>query len=109
MKKTNGDSKHLDSHQSPHQMQADDLARFREEFEAQESELRIAHNQEDFAEGEKYILTMRDQPVLVGDDINEDDDEMVNVDLAAVEKQKTFLRAKAKLGKGTTLGLNTAD
>lgn len=107
--KANGVTNHLDSPQSDSQMHADDLARFREEYEAQEPELRIAHNQEDFAEGQRYILTMRDQPVLLEGDVNDEDDEMVNVDLDAVQKHKTFLRAKAKLSKGTTLGLNTAD
>ena len=98
----------VSTHSPNQQMDDNNLENYEANYEQNGSELRIAHNQEDFLNGEQYILTMKDQPVLLGDDINEDEEEMVNVDLNNIQKQKAFLKAKAKISKGG-LGMNTAE
>lgn len=74
-----------------------------------DNEIRIRHDQDDFIEGQKYILTMKDQPLLAGDDINDEEEELINVDLASVQKQKHVIKAKAKLSRGNKLAYDTNE
>ena len=65
-------------------------------------DLKIIHNQDDFKEGENYILTMKDQPLLADGDLNEEDEEMVNVQLNEAYKTQIYLKNKAKVTQGET-------
>ncbi|KAI9299214.1 hypothetical protein K502DRAFT_361737 [Neoconidiobolus thromboides FSU 785] len=58
---------------------------------ARGSEIQVAHNYEDFEEGEEAILTLKDANVL-----DEDDDELVNANLLEKEKLKKDLENKKK-------------
>uniref|UniRef100_A0A7S3JBA8 Uncharacterized protein n=2 Tax=Euplotes harpa TaxID=151035 RepID=A0A7S3JBA8_9SPIT len=88
---------------------ADELARFREEYESENAEIKIVHDQDDFLSGQQYILTIQDQPVLVDDDVNPSADVMVNVELATSERHKHLLKAKAKVKRGNKLAIDTSS
>lgn len=62
--------------------------------------LKITHNVDDFQEGSNVILTLKDQPILSGkfDDVelNNEEDMLMNVNLADDEKYEKLNEAKKK-------------
>lgn len=73
------------------------------------NDIKIRHNQDDFIEGQNYILTMKDQSVLRDGDVNDDEDEMENVELEAVRNLQQLKNAKAKVKRGNNLGYDTTE
>ncbi|CAI2364841.1 unnamed protein product [Moneuplotes crassus] len=70
----------------------------------EEAQIKINHNQDDFLEGENYVLTMKDTDILKDGDINEDEEELVNANIDDNHRHKIYLKNKAKV-KGGKHGL----
>lgn len=76
-------------------------------MEQDEHNVRITHDQDDFDDGQQYILTMRDQPLLADGDLNDNEDEMINVELNQNYRTKLLLKNKAKVTNGNKLSYDT--
>mmetsp|Transcript_12110 Transcript_12110/g.29782 ORF Transcript_12110/g.29782 Transcript_12110/m.29782 type:complete len:687 (+) Transcript_12110:38-2098(+) len=65
--------------------------------------IKVSHNAEDFKEGQQVILTLQDKPLLTGhfDDaaLNEEEDVLMNPEMALNEKYEQLNEAKAKARK----------
>src|SRR3990167_540562 len=59
--------------------------------------VKVAHNADDFQEGQTIILTMRDAPILLGDQLNEEEDILENINMSEHDR---FLKAKEAAKKG---------
>ncbi|CAH0481571.1 unnamed protein product [Peronospora belbahrii] len=69
----------------------------REDLEAQAKSMTVGHSLDTFEEGEEVVLTLKDTRVLGqdGNDLNEEDDELVNVELSERDR-RLAQQARAK-------------
>lgn len=49
--------------------------------------LKVAHDLKDFDEGEEVILTLKDQHLIKGDDLNDEIEELENAEMRARGEQ----------------------